>query len=177
MPADLAVEDLAALDGQPEVHDFRETGIADDDVRRLQVEMDDAVAVDVVERRDDLQDGVVEGLPILAVEELGDPPAREVLHGEVRIGVMEQAVVVDLDDVRMVEPGQRRELSLEPDELLRLGQLMTEDLDRLVALVGFVEDAIDRSGGVLFQDGKDLIARRKLQLGGERVSRHNFVTG
>ena len=71
--------------------------VVDEDVRRLEIEMDDAEVVDVVERRRDLQDHVVERVPVLPVEELGDPLPGEVLHREVRKAVVQQAVVEDLD--------------------------------------------------------------------------------
>ena len=70
--ADLPVEDLVALDRHPEVHQLRLPRLVDQDVRRLEVEVDDAEVVDVVEAGRDLDDHVVEGVPVLAVEELGD---------------------------------------------------------------------------------------------------------
>ena len=93
---------------------FACAGVVDQDVRRLEVEVNDAEVMDVVEGRGDLQDHVVERVPVLPVEELGDALPGEVLHREVREAVVEQAEVEDLDDVRMLERRERRELGLEP---------------------------------------------------------------
>ena len=112
--ADLPVEDLMALHRHAEVHDLRLPRLADEDVRRLEIEMDDAEVVDVVEAGSDLQDHVVERVPVLPVEELRDLLPGEVLHREVREAVVQQVEVEDLDDAGVLEPRERGELRFEP---------------------------------------------------------------
>jgi len=48
---------------------------------------------------------------------------------------LQEAEVEDLDDAGVIERGERGELGLEADRLLRIGQLVAKDLDRFVALV------------------------------------------
>jgi len=87
--ADLPVQHLSALDGQTEVHDLGLAGLIDQDIGRLEIEMDDAQVVDVMEGGGDLQDHLIEARPVAAVEELGDAPARKVLHRKVREAIGE----------------------------------------------------------------------------------------
>ena len=152
-----------ALHRHAEIHDLRLPRLTDEDVRRLEIEMDDAEVVDVVEARGDLQDHVVERVPVLPVEELGDLLSSEELHREIREAVVQQAEVEDFDDAGVLETRQRGELRLEPQELLRLGELMAEDLDGLVAFVGDVEDAVDGDGRGFLQHRADLETRRELE--------------
>src|ERR1051325_7606176 len=81
--------------------------LADQDVGRLQIQMDDAEVVDVVEGGGDLQDDVLQRVPVLAVEELRDALAGEVLHREVREAGVQEAVVEDLDDRGVLDGGKR----------------------------------------------------------------------
>src|ERR1700737_1141993 len=118
--------------------------------------------VDVVQRRGDLQDHVVEGVPAMPVEVLGDPPSGKELHREIWKAVVEQPEVEDLDDAGVGERGEGGELALEAEKLLRLGELVPQDLDGLVALVGDVENAVNAGGGRLLQDRSDLISGREL---------------
>src|SRR5438045_9298764 len=126
--------------------------------------MDDADVMDVVEGRGDLKDDVVQRVPILPIEELRDPLSGEVLHREVRKAVVQKSEVVDLDDAGVLELGQRGELALKLKELLLLVQLVAEDLQRLVAFVRAVEDAVDAECRRVLQDRPNLIARLTLQL-------------
>jgi hypothetical protein len=74
----------------------------------------------------------------------------------------------------VLDGGERRELGAEAEELGRIGDLVAEDLDRLVALVGDVEDPVDAGVGGLLQDRPDLISRRELHIDcdGFGVRRH-----
>src|SRR6266498_6028224 len=110
------------LDRHAEVHDLRLAMFVDQHVRRLEVEMNDAEVVDVVETGGDLQDHVVERVPAVAVEVFGDLLSGEELHREVREVLRQQTEVVDLDDARMIERYERGKLRLEAKQLLRLGQ-------------------------------------------------------
>src|SRR6185503_7966841 len=112
-----------------EIHDLRVAAIVDEDVRRLQIEMNDAEVMDVVKSGGDLQNHVVQRGPAVSVEILGDLLPREVLHREVREAIVQQPELANLHDALVLERGQRREFSLESEELLRLGELVAKDLD------------------------------------------------
>src|SRR5258708_32444819 len=148
-----------ALNGHPEVHDLRLAGVVHEDVRRLQVEVHDAEVMNVMEPGGDLQDHVVEGIPVLAVEELRDPPPGEVLHREVREPVVHQPEVEDSDDAGMLERNEGGELALELEELLQLVNLVPQDLDRLIPLVRAVEHAVDSGGWGLLEHRANLVTR------------------
>ena len=119
------------------------------DVRRLQVAVDDAAVVGVLQGRDDLQ-GQVEHLrprqPAPLAEDRLAIPAVDVLHR-----VEEQPVVAagleEMDDVGMVELPQGLDFALEPgDEDVVSGQVGVEHLDgddggRVVGPVGAIDTA------------------------------------
>ena len=105
----------------------------DDHVVRLDVAVDDPVAVREAERREDLPrvvDRDPERRRAARDEQLLERAPLEVLHRDV-VGALGLAAVVDRDDVRVREPGGVLRLAAEAlDELLVAGVPVVEDLDR-----------------------------------------------
>ena len=161
----MPVEHLPALDGDAEIHDLGPAALVDEDVRRLGMEVDDAQVVDMVQRRGDLQDHVIECHPAVTIEVLRDLLPGEELRREVGEALVEQPVLANLDDALRAERGQRGELGLEPQKLLRLRQFVPEDLDGLVTSSAISETSIDAGRSGFFQNRASLVARGKLQRG------------
>src|SRR5260370_35522963 len=105
--------------------------------------MDDAHVVDVMQARGDLEDYVGQRVPVMSVKELRDLLPGEVLHREVGEAIVEEPEIEDLDDAGVLQRGKGGELGLELQKLLRLRQLMAEDLDGLVPLIGGVKDTVN----------------------------------
>jgi hypothetical protein len=140
--------------GDPEVDDLDGAVVADDDVRRRDVAVDDVerpavgglLLVRVVEAGggvDDDVDQVLEREPGPGLVRRADQPPEvlppDVLHGE-EVGPVVLADVVDLDDVRVVE--RRREAGLAEehlDQALVVGVLLEHALERDELL-----EAVDR---------------------------------
>ena len=103
----------------PEIDQLDLLGIpaADDHhVRRLDVPMDDVVAMGEIQRFAKLAGDLDASLDIavrLVFHETGEIDAVQELHDEKRAPV-ELAVIVDLDDVRVVEVGDVLDFVLEP---------------------------------------------------------------
>src|SRR3954453_5772902 len=104
----------------------------------------------------------------MSVEVLRNLLPREVLHREVRKAIVQQSVLEDLDDALVFERCERGKFSLEAKELLRLRQFVAQDLDRFIAFVGDVEDAVNACARCFLQDRAQLIAGRKKQRGFDR---------
>jgi hypothetical protein len=120
----------------------------DQDVRRLDVAVDQPERVGGVERRGDLAarvDRPVGPQAALLAQHGGEVRALDVLHREVEQPV-DLAGVVDRDDVRVLERRGDPRLALEAlAEALRLGVFRGDDLDRGAApevqVLGPVDDA------------------------------------
>ena len=101
--------------GQPEVHQLVDAlarrELVRDDVRRLEVAMDDAEAVRELqrgaERRDDAADVLDRQLSGRGQLVLQAAPVEQ-LHDQERMAVRPDVEVEDRDDVRMAQPGRRR---------------------------------------------------------------------
>ena len=123
-----AGEDL----GDAEVGQLEDAIVADEDVRRLEIAMDDAVIVDMLEGRADLEgdvDGVAPRELAAHVDEVVEPASLDELHGVPVMPVL-VAGVVELDDVRMRELGERLDLAFEAlEEAGVLGEIGGEDLE------------------------------------------------
>ena len=103
---------------QAEVDEHHAAVVAQHDVRRLQIAMDDAGLVHHLERaRDFLEegDGLVGGQRILQARL--EVAAGEIFHREV-FDALVDAVVEQVDDRRMIERGDGFELALEHDGAL-----------------------------------------------------------
>ena len=100
---------------------FRRPSRPHDDVVRLDVAVDDPVAVRERERAEDLPrvvDRDRDRRRAVADEQLLERPPVEVLHRDV-VSALGPAAVEDRDDVRVVQPGRALRLAPEPlDELL-----------------------------------------------------------
>ena len=119
--------------GDAEVRHLHDAFRVDDDVVRLDVAVDDAVAVRVPERGEDLtcirnrdRDRARPPRP----DELFERASLHVLHDD-EVRAVRLTSVVDRDDVRMREPGGMRRLAAEAlDELLVVRVAVVQDLDR-----------------------------------------------
>src|SRR5262249_35034855 len=124
---------LVDLLREAEVRDLRMAVVVEQDVRGLQVAVDDALAVRVVDRAADLHDDVEDALAaelLAALAEDVEGVALDQVHRE----VVKSLVAPDLvyrDDVRMLETRGRLGLALEPADLL-LGRRLAflHDLER-----------------------------------------------
>ena len=136
--------------GQAEVDDLGD-GLAvveaDEDVRGLQVAVDDALLMGVLDglanRDEELEPLLDREADVVAV--LGDRHAFDVFHDEVRPAFVGHAAVKDLGDVGMVHQGEGLPLGLEP----------REDLARVHARLDELEGdaALDRLGLLGDPDG------------------------
>ena len=111
--------------GDSEVDDLRHRATLlgrDQDVRRLDVAMQNPLLVGVVDAATDGDEEIeprVDRQP-LAIAVVGDRLARHVLHGEERLTVLGVSGLVDLGDARMTHPGERLALGLEAVGELRV---------------------------------------------------------
>ncbi len=121
--------------GDAEVGDAGAALVVDQDVLRLQVAVDDPLAVGEAGGVEDLPGEVDRVLgPHPALDQVLQRGAVDVLHGD-EVGVAEDTAVEDPDHVRVLEPGRRLRLALEAlDELLVLREAVVQDLDRHVAV-------------------------------------------
>ncbi len=121
--------------GDPEVRDAGAAVLVDEDVLRLQVAVDDPLAMGEARCAQDLAgevDRVLGGHPTL--DELLQLRPVDVLHRD-EVGVAELAAIEDADDVRVLEAGRGLGLAAEAlDELLVLREAVVQHLDRDVAI-------------------------------------------
>ena len=147
----LVGEGLPRRLGDAEVDDLgnRHTVVErDQDVRRLQVAVDDPLLVGVLHGPADEHEQL-QPLPdreLLSVAVLGDGQATDQLHDEVGAARTGHPAVVDLGDVRVVHHRQGLPLGLEPgDDLLRVHPRLDDLQGHLAAhgltLFGHVDDA------------------------------------
>jgi hypothetical protein len=124
--------------------------LSDEDVRRLDVPVDDPLLVRVLDRLADRQEELqpLAGREVMLVAVLRDRLAFDQFHHEVRPAALRRARVQHLRNVRMVHHRQRLPLGLKPcDHLPRIHPRL-DDLkghaasDRLL-LLGHVNDAHD----------------------------------
>ena len=110
--------------GQPEVGDVGFPLAVDQDIGRLQIAVEDAAPVGVIDGRGDGRDQPRRGREI--GRELAEPPIQALpldqLHAE-ESPARGMAHFVDRHDVGMVEVGDRLGLVLEPDQLGLAGEL------------------------------------------------------
>ena len=114
--------------GQAEVGHIGLVVAVEEDVRRLQVAVDDAVGVQMLDRPGDdahQPHDRVEGKR-LAGDPLGQALAFDVFHGEVVLAVV-LADVVDLRDVGVSQAGGGPGLDLKAADVLRRGQMRGQD--------------------------------------------------
>ncbi len=133
--------------GEPEVGQVDVTVGRDEDVRRLDVAVDESTRVRCVQGGCDLP-GDRDGLFLRQrprCEQLLELGALDVAHGDVQLAG-DLAGVVDGDDVRVVDRGGQPRLAQEPlAEALVLGELGGEDLQRDQPLEREIVGAVDDS--------------------------------
>ena len=116
-----------------EVRDLDHALRVDDDVVRLDVAVDDPVAVRVAERSEDLarvRDGDRHRARATLADQLLERAPLDVLHDD-EVRAVRLPAVVDRDDVRMGEPGGVRRLAAEAlDELVVVRVALVQDLHR-----------------------------------------------
>ena len=147
--------------------------LADEDVRRLDVAMDDAALVrvrDRVRRGDDVrqQREPIGELAALADELLERPP-RHLAHHVERRAVRRRAGVVHRHDRRMLEPRGDPDLALEPRHRLGI------ERQRLLERDGAAEHGIGRLDDAAHAAARDLGAHLVAPLG--RASRGGATNG
>ena len=117
----------------PEVGDLDDAFGVDDDVVRLDVAVDDAVAVGVTQRCEDLAcvgDRDRHRAEAARADQLLERAPLDVLHDDV-VGAVGLAPVEDRDDVRVRKAGRMGRLATEAlDELLVVRVVRVEHLDR-----------------------------------------------
>ena len=131
--------------GEPEVEDLDSSCRRHDDVGRLDVSVDDAAAVGVAQAVADVgqhANPVGEGNRGASLHQTPDVVSLEQLHRHVELAV-DAPEVVDLHDVRVIEPADRLGLALEALMLLGgLPSLRSEHLERHDAAERCVAGAI-----------------------------------
>ena len=134
--------------GDAEVGELDDVGVRDEQVAGLDVAVDDAVAMGVIEPAAGLgddSDRLVDAEMAVIAQQFGAGVARHVLHhDEVLVVTGVEAEVEHLDDVRVHEPGGRERLAPEPgDERRIVGEVLGQELQRDVALEAAVEREVD----------------------------------
>ena len=133
--------------GQPEVGDLDHAVLAQDDVLRLDVAVDQAGAVRGAQRLqhrvEDVQRGAG-GQRALGLHDLTQRVPVDQLHGEEHAALV-VALVVDRDDVGVAQPGGRARFAPEPaDEGLVGGQARAHHLQCHLAVEPLVQGHVDR---------------------------------
>ena len=172
-----AVRRIAALaqDRDPEVDDPRHLGAVhvglDDHVLRLEVAMDEARLVRVIQAFEQLAHEEDDPLRLhrRVVEDHGQVVTLGEVHDHVAKPVGGLADIDDADHVRMAQPTGELGLALEPlRDLVVLEQPRVENLDRERAADLDVLGAVDRTHRALTEARLDLIAVRE-DLADQRV--------
>ncbi|MCY1011626.1 hypothetical protein OV079_39910 [Nannocystis pusilla] len=154
---------------QAEVEHARAAVLADDDVVGLDVAVDHAARVGRLQARADLHEHRQHRPPV--ARRVGQPLAQgaavDQLHGDVD-PALDRTDLVDLNHVRVRQPGERLGLALEAGgaELVLAGVLVAEDLDRQAAVeLGVVRGVDDphRACAELPQDDEAADPRRREQ--------------
>ena len=125
--------------GQPPVHHLDLPERSHHDVRRLEVAVDHSACVRIGHRLADLREDAQEPREVVGrrrprLEQLGEGPAPDQLHREVRAAIGERAQLVHRHDPRMLELAADLRLLDEPaDRLGRVPVPLQEHLHRQVA--------------------------------------------
>jgi len=120
--------------------------------------VDDTMGVRVIKARGDPTQVPEGGLLVehLLAHLSGQAAARDVLDDHVG-GALELAEVVDVDDVRVAEPGDRLRLVAEAGDGVRVGRDGLHDLDRPGPLELRVVRPVDHPHGALPDEVLDLV--------------------
>jgi hypothetical protein len=146
------VSPIAHPSGEPEVHELgvaRAVPVEDEDVRRLDVAMDEAAGVEIREGVSDLGEDLEDARPVdLAPPEVPvEAFPLDELHREVgdrgSVFRRDPPEVVDFGEVGVGERGQGPELLLEVAERGLRVTGREEDLERELSFLAELEDAVD----------------------------------
>ena len=151
---------LAGSPSKAEVREHRASVGVDQHVGRLEVAMDDAGVVGVLQSVSDLAQVTPcgKGVERAAVQDVAQRAATNQRHGEVGhpLGKLE---VVDRQDVRMVELGQRLRFGLEPlHEAVVLEELWRQGLQGHLAPERLLHRAVDHRHAATTKALDDLVA-------------------
>ncbi len=142
---------------------------------RLDVAVDDAVAVRVAERREDLpriRDRHGHRAQAARADELLERAALDVLHDD-EVGAVELASVEDRDDVRVREARGVRRLAPEAlDELLVVRVPRVQHLDRDTAAEFLVLGEVDVGHAAAAELARDAVTPREERSGECVLGRH-----
>ena len=144
--------------GQPEIGQHRRVVRRQEHVRGLDVAVHHAVSVRIVEARRDPAQVPQRAWPVeVAVDHPGgEAAAGDVLDDHVR-RPLELAEVVDVDDVRVPQLGDRLRLVAEPGHGVHIRRDGLHDFDRAGALERGVIGLIDQAHGPLAYEILDLV--------------------
>ena len=143
------------------VEDIDLAEVAEHDVRRLEIAVDDPRAVRELDRETDIGEGAQEApshehLVLLAgaqaLQELGHRGPLQPLHHEVRLATPIDREIVNGDDRRMLEPPLHSRLAHEPGQLVGGRRLRPDPLDRHLATDLLVEREHDLAHAALPQE-------------------------
>jgi hypothetical protein len=144
----------------PEVEDLHRAFLVDHDVRGLDVAVDHAHAVRILQSRAQLIHDLElahhrqDGTPL---EERGERLALDVLHGDERLAVL-VAELEDRDDVAVLQLAGRPRLARKAFAGLAVVQLLAQELDRDVAADSGIAGAIERAHAPMADSFEDLVA-------------------
>jgi hypothetical protein len=115
--ADHAAATAERAPGNAKVDDFHVCGVVDQDVRRLEIEVDDASAVHVRKRAAHRHDVIDHDAPVAGLQRLVDRRAVDLFHGDGKVGAAAELLeVVHASNVRVIEPRHGAELGLKQRE-------------------------------------------------------------
>ena len=149
--------------GQPEVQDLRLAAVGQEDVRRLDVTMDDSLAVRAVERIGDLDADVDDlvGLQGPGREPIPKRLSLHQLHDDERVALV-LADVVDRADVRVIQCGGRARLELEPIHGVGIvREFVMDELQRNGTAEANVFGSVDDAHAAFAQSTDDSIVRNR----------------
>jgi hypothetical protein len=167
--------------GDAEVGQPRVAGGVDQHVVRLDVTVQDAVGVDVAQRREQLAGETFSRRRVAVGEALGEGSALDVLHDQV--GPVAGVEVVDLHQVRVLEPGGDPRFAPEAvEELAVAGDGVGEHLDRNLAPEALVRRQPDRGHAAMAERPSQQVATSEPAAGDQQralgeVPRRGAVRG
>ncbi len=154
------VRRLAGAAGQPEIGQHRAAVGMDEDVGGLEVAVDDAGVMRVLQAISDLAQISPrrQGVEWAPVQDVAQRAAADQRHREVRHAIGKLEVVYG-QDVRVVQLGERLRLGLEPlHKAVVLKELWRQRLERDLATERLLHRAVDHRHAAAAQAFDDLVA-------------------
>ena len=147
--------------GEAEVGHLGDALAGDEDIARLDVAMDDAAGVGVLEGGADLGDEFERAgqIELAAMAQMVDVHAVDEFHDQIGIALGGAAVIVDVNDVRVVERGHGLGFAFKADTGVRVGAgLARQDFDRHAAGEAGVKTLIHRAHAAAAEQAFDFVA-------------------